>query len=144
MAKKKEDRGYAVALVGARGLVTILIYALVAVLIIFLARTSYQFGYAIFNESGMEAPPGRNVTLSFEADMDILDIAEELYDARLIENRYVFAVQERLSRYHNKLTGGTFVLNTTQTPTEIMAILSQENTEGQPDNSAFALPEDES
>ena len=42
-------------------------------------------------------------------------------------------MQEKLSNYKGKLQTGTYILNTSMTPDELMAILAKEDTEGQPD-----------
>ena len=50
----------------------------------------------------------------------------------VIADDTIFRVQEYLSDYHEQIKPGTYILNTEQTTEEILAILSQENTEGQP------------
>ena len=61
------------------------------------------------------------------------DIGKILKKKGLIKDAKIFVVQEKLSSYKGKLQAGTYILNTSMTPDEMMAILARENTEGQPD-----------
>lgn len=136
MAKKEKSGGYAVALFGAKGLIKILIYILIVIFIIFLGRTAYVFGYSIFNETAMEKKPGTDVTVLLPTDPSVRQTGNILKDKGLISDVNIFILQERFSTYHGKLKGGTYILNTSETPTEMMAILSGENTDGQPTETA--------
>ena len=53
----------------------------------------------------------------------------------LISSPYIFFLQERLSAYHGKLQHGTYILNTSQTPTEMMKIMAGEKEEGESESS---------
>ena len=55
-----------------------------------------------------------------------MEIGEILDKNGLISSPYIFTLQERLSAYHGKLKEGTYILNTSQTPTEMMQIMSAE------------------
>jgi UPF0755 protein len=127
----RRDTGYRAALVSARGLITVLMYLLVIIFVVYLGRTAYLFGYDIFNETSVTEAPGEDVTVLIPRDSSARQIGQILSDKGLIEDVNVFVVQERISNYHNKLLGGTYILNTSQTPTEMMAILARVNTEGQ-------------
>ena len=73
----------------------------------------------------------------------VKEIANLLKENGLIEDVTVFRIQERLSAYHGKLIGGDYILNTSQTPTEMMEILSGTNTEGQPERTEVKTEEEE-
>ncbi len=129
--RKRRDTGYRAALVSARGLITVLMYLLVIIFVGYLGRTAYLFGYDVFNEQSVTEAPGEDVTVLIPRDSSVRQIGQILSDKGLIEDVNVFVVQERISNYHGKLLGGTYILNTSQTPTEMMAILARVNTEGQ-------------
>lgn len=131
MAKKKSDTGYKVAVLGAKGIIKILVYILILISIIYLCKTAYTFGYAIFNQVSMAEEPGQAVTVIIPENASPRDIGKILKKKSLIEDGNIFVVQERLSIYHDKLKAGTYLLNTSQTPDDMMAILSGEVTEGQ-------------
>lgn len=126
------EKGYDLLIGAVSGLLRILIIILLIVILIFGAKTAYAFGYRIFNEVPMEAPPGTDVTVTIPNGWSVRDIGAELKDKGIISDVLVFMVQERLSEAHGKLEPGTYILNTSQTSREIFAILSKENTEGQP------------
>ena len=132
MAKKNRDVGYAVALFGAKGVIRILLYVLVAIFFISIARMSYVFGYSIFNEQAIASAPGQDVLVEIPEGASTREIADILVKNDLIESGRIFIAQERLSSYHGKLQSGTYLLNTSEKPTEMMRILAGIDTEGQP------------
>ena len=132
MAKKNRDVGYTVALFGAKGVIRILLYVLVAIFFISIARMSYVFGYSIFNEQAIASEPGQDVLVEIPEGASTREIADILVKNDLIESGWIFIAQERLSSYHGKLQSGTYLLNTSEKPTEMMRILAGKDTEGQP------------
>ncbi len=129
---KTESSGLDFLLSAVSGLLRILIIILLVVILIYAGKTAYAFGYQIFNEVPMEAEPGTDVAVTIQRDWSVRDIGAELKAKGVIRDVLVFVVQERLSEAHGKLVPGTYILNTSQTSGEIFAILSRENTEGQP------------
>ncbi len=130
---KKKDRGYKLAVSGAQKVIRILLYVCLAVAVIFLGREAYTLGYQIFDGSAVDAKEGKDVAVTVTDDMSISEIGEMLKDKGLIDERVLaFRIQELLSDYHDKILPGAYILNTSQTVEEMLAILAQENTEGQP------------
>ena len=131
MAKKKSDTGYRIIVSGVRNLVGILLLMLVLLLIFILGRTAYRFGYAVFNQTAMAPLPGENITVTIPAGASPREIGQILENAGLVGDASLFAAQERLSVYHKKITaddfaGGTYRLNTSQKPDDILAVLAGE------------------
>lgn len=118
------DRRYKSAVFGAAAVLKILFYILLAVIIFFLGRTAYIYGYSIFNEQAVEASPGTDVTVEIPEDASAREIGEILKDNGLIENVSVFVLQERLSSWHGEEQAGTYTLNTSETPDEMLEIMS--------------------
>lgn len=130
---KKKDVGYQAAVSGAKGILRILFYALVVIAIIYAGKTAYSFGYGVFNQVPVAAKgQGQDVTVVVEEGDSVKDVAKTLERRGVIADSDIFRVQEYLSDYRDKIKPGTYILNTEQTTEEILAILSQENTEGQP------------
>ena len=94
------------------------------VLLIWVGKIAYGFGYDVFNEHAMSPGQGKEVTVVIQEGSSPYEIGKTLESKGLIEDPYVFAVQERLSIYHGKLRAGTYVLSTAYTPTRIMGILA--------------------
>lgn len=135
MAKKKKDTGYRAALTGARGALRILIYIFGIVLILYLGKSTYSFGYDVFARKPVASSEskGQDVTVIIKGDTSTYGIGKQLSEKGLIANGpVVFWVQVRLSDYYGKLEPGSYILNTYQTVDEMLEILSKENTEGQP------------
>lgn len=116
-----------------RTVIRVLLYVVAAMVIIRGASWAYGFGYAIFSEQTMAADgAGREVYVTVDEDDTVRDVAKTLKKEKLIGDEMVFQIQEKLSRYKDELKPGTYILRTDQTAEEMLAILSGNDTEGQP------------
>jgi len=106
--------------------------AMAVAVIVMLGKAAYTLTYNIFDEQAMEAEPGTDVSVTIPEGATAKEIATILQENGLISNVTIFLGQERFSSYHGELKGGSYILNTSQTPTEMMEILAGVNTEGQP------------
>lgn len=135
MGTKKKNAGYHAAVTGARGILKILIYICLFLVLVFAGKTAYDFGYDIFNQQPLAGSGnGKDVTIEVKEGMSEKEIGELLIENGLIEERLsVFQAQVLFSGYQGSLKAGTYILNTSQTVDEMLEILSQKNTEGQPE-----------
>lgn len=103
-------------------------YVLIILLIFFLVRESrnaYRLGYSIFNPVPMAADgEGKDVQVTVAEDESLGTLAAVLESDGLIENKYVFRVQEYFSPYHDKIQPGTYTLNTGMLPNEMLEIMA--------------------
>ena len=111
-------------MLGAKTTIRILFYILIAVVLIFLGRTAYSYGYSVFNEQAVESSPGTDVEVTVPEGASARQIGKLLKENGLIKDAGVFVLQERLSAYHGRLQGGTYTLNTSETADEMLAILA--------------------
>lgn len=118
----------------AGGVFRIALYVCVVVLIFWLGKTTYRFGYNIFNQQAMSPGEGQEVTVVIKDDTSVYKIAKTLERKGLIEDALVFCVQEKLSNYRGKLKPGTYLLSTAYTPTRIMGILAGDTEQGGSDS----------
>lgn len=118
--------GERVALSIALTFLRIAIFALVVVGIWRVGEYSYKYCYGIIADTAMEKSPGRDVRVSITADMSGQDTAKLLKRKGLVKDAGVFYIQLKVNDYDEKLLEGTYVLNTSMTPTEIMAELAGE------------------
>ena len=123
MGNKKDQVGAAGVIV-AGGFFKIALYVCVAVLVIWIGKVTYQFGYKIFNQQATSPGEGHEVTVVIKEDATAYDVAKTLKSKGLIEDSLVFVVQEKLSNYSGKIRPGTYLLSTAYTPTRIMGILA--------------------
>ncbi len=106
------------------------ISCIVVVLVYRAAMYSYHFGYMVFSDAAMEVSPGRDVTVTVEADDDALDIGELLERRGLISDAKIFLVQAYLLEYNDKLLPGVYSLNTSMKSEEMLEIMTQTGENG--------------
>ena len=123
MGDKKDQVGAAGVIV-AGGFFKIALYVCVAVLVIWIGKVTYQFGYNIFNQQAMSPGEGQEITVVIKEDATAYDIAKTLKSKGLIEDSLVFVVQEKLSNYSGKMRPGSYLLSNAYTPTRIRGILA--------------------
>ena len=134
MTTRKKDAGYRAAVTGARGILKVLVYICLLLVLVFSGKTAYDFGYDIFNQQPVaKAGDGKEVTIEIKEGYSVKEVGELLIENGLIEERLsVFQAQVVFSGYKDALKPGTYILNTSQTVDDMLEILSQKNTEGQP------------
>lgn len=110
------------------GILNILIRVSIACLVVLyvyrFAMASYHFGYMIFTDSAKEVTPGRDITVSVELDDSVMDIGKTLEQRGVIDDAKLFFVQEYLSEYHKKILPGTYTLNTSMKPSEMLQLMA--------------------
>lgn len=118
------ERVGAAGVVVASGFFRIALYVCVVVLIFWIGKSTYQFGYDVFNQQAMSPGDGQEVTVVIKQDVSVYKIAKTLESKGLVKDAKVFFVQELLSNYRGKLRPGTYLLSTAYTPNRIMGILA--------------------
>lgn len=98
------------------------------------AIDSYNFGYRVFADVAMEVSPGTDVGVSIVAGKSPMEIGELLEEEGLVKDAKIFYVQELLSEYHGKLEPGVYVLNTSMSSEEMMAVMAQSETTSDEDS----------
>lgn len=117
----REDRGTSEL---AGSVLRILLYICIIFLVIWIARTSYRFGYEIFNQQAMSPDDGQEVTVVVKEGDSVYQVGKTLEKRGLIDDAKVFVVQEKLSKYRGQIKAGTYILSTAYTPDRMLAILS--------------------
>ncbi len=97
----------------------------VAVLLAVGGRKAYQFGYGVFAKQAFSDPPGKEAAVTVREGETVSEIAQILEEKGIIEDAIVFCVQERLSEYRGVIQPGTYVVNSAQTPDEIIQTLTR-------------------
>lgn len=95
-----------------------------ALLIFILVRGvsfAYDFGYSAFHEESVEEEPGRDIRVTIPEDMDAFDAAPYLLRKGLLKSVWPFRIQAVF--FGLKVNPGTYTLNTSETPKEILEIL---------------------
>lgn len=127
--KKKEAAGVAVYSV-----VKIVVIILVIMVVYRLGSMAYSYGERIFGEPPMESAPGTDIVITVGSEDSVRDIAENLKAAGLIRDAGLFVLQERLAGYKEGVKAGTYTLNTSMTPEELIQTMAASSDEGDADN----------
>lgn len=106
-------------------LAKILITVIVVILLVIGGRMAYQFGYRVFSKQAFSDPPGKEAAITVREGETVSEIAEVLEEKGIIQDALVFCVQERLSEYRGEIEPGTYVVNSAQTPDEIIQVLTR-------------------
>lgn len=108
----------------AGGIFRTAFYVCVAVLIFWIGKSAYQFGYNVFNQQAVSPGAGQEVTVVIPEGSSTYEVAKILKSKGLIDDSLVFFAQEKLSTYKGQMQAGTYLLSTAYTPTRIMGILA--------------------
>lgn len=118
----------------AGGFFRFAVYACVVCAVIYVGKSAYDFGYAIFDQIPVDDEDhGEDVTVVIKDGASVYRIGKILKSKGLIKDAKVFVVQESLSNYKDKLQSGTYILNTSMTTDEMLAVLAREDMTGQPE-----------
>ncbi len=93
------------------------------------AKVAYDYGYNIYNQSPASEYDTRTVTISVTESMSVMDIAELLENRGIVDDKYLFWLQERFSEYHGMIAAGTYELSPSQKADEIIGVMSAKTIE---------------
>lgn len=127
MAQNKKKNASGKIVNGVLSVILRSLLALLVAMVVFAAgRGAYRFGYSVFSKKGMEAAPGRDVTVTIEEGMSTAKVAQELYNKGLIGNVWVFRAQKIF--YGTGIYPGNYQLNTSMSGQQILRILASGKT----------------
>ena len=81
----------------AGGVFKIALYICIIVFLIWIGKSTYQFGYDVFNQQAMSPGEGQQVTVVVKEGSSAYDVGRTLKQKGLVKNALAFAVQERMS-----------------------------------------------
>lgn len=103
-----------------------LIILFVGVFVIFTAGSkAYTFGHNIFNEESVDTEENaREVEVTITDHISPKQLTKLICDKGLAKDETIFYFQVILSDYKDGFVGGTYTLNTSMKPTEMLEIMS--------------------
>ena len=104
--------------------VKIVVVILIAMVIYRLGSMAFTYGERIFGELPMTEEPGTDLSITVEETDSVRDVADKLEQAGLIRDAELFVIQEKLVGFKSGLQPGTYTLSTSQTPEEMIEIMS--------------------
>lgn len=90
---------------------------------------SYAYCYSIVSDAAVDEEPGRDISVSLTNDMSAKEVARLLEKKGLVKDADIFRLQLKVNDYEEKLKQGKYVLNTSMTPKEMMAVMAGESEE---------------
>ncbi len=117
--KRTEVAGNAVYTV-----VKIVAVVLIVMVVYRLGSMAYTYGERIFGERPMAEAPGTDIPITVEETDSVRDVADKLEQAGLIRDAGLFVIQEKLVGFKSGIQPGTYTLNTSQTPEEMIETMS--------------------
>ena len=89
-----------------------------------LAVSAYEFGYQVFADLPVSEGEGRIISVVVKEGQSSRELSKELEEKGLINNSYVFYIQERFSEhYKDMIQPGTYELSTAMSSEEMLEVL---------------------
>lgn len=109
---------------------------IVVIIVMFVYRcsiTAYEFGFAIFADKPVDANSEATVSVAIEEDDTSRIVGEKLEERGLIEDAFVFSIQEFLSEYKDSIKPGVYELSPSMTAETMLSIISRTGEEEEED-----------
>ena len=103
------------------------VFVLICFGLVSLGQTTYRYTHAVFSEEALEEAPGRDVHIEVAEDVSVEKFALILEEKGIIEDAKIFKLQMKMSDYEGTVKAGTYELNTSMKPSQILKILSKAN-----------------
>ena len=91
---------------------------------------TYNFCYQVVLDTPVDDEPGRDVSVTLSQGMDTGEMARLMERKGLVEDAGIFRIQIILSGYEDKLQEGTYVLNTSMSPRQMLEVMAGEAEDG--------------
>ena len=85
---------------------------------------AYDFGHQLYSGRGVNVPPGKDVAVVIQEGASVSSVADMLKRQGLIKDALVFQIQEKLSKYSGQMQAGSYVLNSSMSGEDMIAVLS--------------------
>lgn len=104
--------------------IKVTVYFVVAAVLIMFGTFSYNFGKDVFADGGYEESPGTEIVVTIDSGDSKMDVAQKLYDSRVVEKKMVYYVQSII--YEAEYIPGTYTLNSSMDGESIIEMLCTE------------------
>lgn len=83
---------------------------------------SYTFSYKLFADVPYMAGQNSLVTVTIDEGESAKEIAQVLYDNRIIEDKYIFLIRAYIGKYTDRMKAGSYAVDSTMSPETICKI----------------------
>ena len=117
--EKQED---VISLIGRIAL-RVIVASLLVLAVFVTAKVSFQFGQSIFYQKPVEEAPGRDIEFEVLEGDTASEVAARMKEAGAVSSELPFSIQLRL--YGTEFVPGTYIVNTSMTPRQILEVLGE-------------------
>lgn len=103
--------------------IKVMIAAIIVVVLYWGGKKGFEFGMSIFSQTAVEEAPGRDISVTVNSGMDVMDIAKVLKKEGLIRDDMTFFILAKLYEYEP--VQGSYLLNTSMTSEEIIETMKK-------------------
>ena len=107
------------------------VFVLICFGLVSLGQTTYRYTHAVFSDEAFETAPGKDIHVEISENVSIGKFAQVLEEKGIIEDAKIFKLQMKMSDYEGTVKAGTYELNTSMKPSQILKILSKANEDKQ-------------
>lgn len=100
------------------------IFVVIVLGIVYLGQNAYRYTHVVFSDTALEKAPGKNIEVKISEDINGKHLAKVLEEKGLIKDATVFLIQMKLEGLDDNVKAGTYQLNTSMAPSEMIKILS--------------------
>ncbi len=104
--------------------VELLVDVLIVYVFIKAFALSFNFAYDVFHDSAKNPGDRNYVVVKIEPYSSTSKIADQLYDAGVIENKYVMILRMKVGEYGDKIKPGKYGLSASMTYEEILGVIT--------------------
>lgn len=104
--------------------VMILVDVLILLLLVKGFSSAYQFSYNVFSDSAKKAGSTDYKVITITTDDTSSSVSKKLYDAGLIESKYVMQAKLKVGSFSNKIKAGKYGISPSMTYNEIIGIIT--------------------
>ncbi|MGN0438727.1 MAG: endolytic transglycosylase MltG [Lachnospiraceae bacterium] len=83
---------------------------------------SYTFSYKLFSDVPYVSGQRSVITITIQEGESAKEIAQNLYDNKIIEDQYVFLTRAYIGKYTNKMKAGDYLVNCNMSPDTICKV----------------------
>ena len=104
--------------------VELLVDVLIVYVFIKAFALSFNFAYDVFHDSAKNPGDRNYVVVKIEPYSSTSKISDQLYDAGVIENKYVMILRMKVGEYGDKIKPGKYGLSASMTYEEILGVIT--------------------
>lgn len=124
-----------------RFLVGLLINVCILFVLVKAFSYSYDFAYQVFATEAYNAGDTKSKTVEILPDASLLEVADTLKDAEVIDNKFAFILKIRIGGYANQIVSGSYQVSASETNVDIINKITGNSSSGSSSGSSGTTDE---